>query len=309
MGKIQPAKAVRNKIVSRRYRRIERKIYEGSELSDHDIFLPLRFNIPTQGLIPISESRARLSLPPLVRSYFGIRKAERSMKNNPETPFRFIDDDELLEFHHYAHELGVNSMGFTKYRDGNTDLTAIVITMELDEVHVDQSPSEETYQELVMTYHNLGMAVNKLAKWLRQHNFYAHAIPPASIALDFTKLAESAGLGFHGLNGMLITPERGPRVRVAAIMTTIDNLPLSKDNLHTWISEYCATCEKCVDNCPGDAVLSTPVVEEGKIILNLDQSKCADQYVESSGCSMCLSRCPFSHSSYGYLKNTVDGND
>jgi len=40
----------------------------------------------------------------------------------------------------------------------------------------------------------------------------------------------------------LITPKFGPRVRLAAVYTSIQNLPDSKENNHSWIEEYCKIC-------------------------------------------------------------------
>lgn len=58
-----------------------------------------------------------------------------------------------------------------------------------------------------------------------------------------------AGLGVLGRSGLLLTPEFGPRVRLAAVVT---DTPLRGDAvLH---DDPCGDCEACLANCPSGAL-------------------------------------------------------
>jgi epoxyqueuosine reductase len=58
-----------------------------------------------------------------------------------------------------------------------------------------------------------------------------------------------AGFGSIGSNGLLITPQYGPRVRLGAILTTAELAPgqPTKEN-------HCSGCDLCVQSCPTGAL-------------------------------------------------------
>ncbi len=67
--------------------------------------------------------------------------------------------------------------------------------------------------------------------------------------IDLKVAAEQTGLGARGLNGLLITPAFGPRVRLGAIFT---DAGLAPDTPH---DEYpCASCTRCWSACPTRAL-------------------------------------------------------
>ena len=67
--------------------------------------------------------------------------------------------------------------------------------------------------------------------------------------IDLKEAAERAGLGARGLNGLLITPGFGPRVRLGAIFTDAGLPPdLPRDDYP------CASCTRCWSACPTRAL-------------------------------------------------------
>ena len=61
-----------------------------------------------------------------------------------------------------------------------------------------------------------------------------------------------AGMGELGRNGLLITPEFGPRVRISKILT---DLPLIPDSpIEFGVTEFCDVCMKCADLCPSRSI-------------------------------------------------------
>jgi len=56
-----------------------------------------------------------------------------------------------------------------------------------------------------------------------------------------------------GRNGLLITPQYGPRVRISKVLT---DLPLVPDEpIEFGVTEYCEKCKRCAKYCPGQAIL------------------------------------------------------
>lgn len=68
--------------------------------------------------------------------------------------------------------------------------------------------------------------------------------------ISLRRAAQQAGLGEIGLNSLLITPEFGPRVRLAAVITTA---PLVIDGPKL-VGKVCTKCGECIKHCPTKAV-------------------------------------------------------
>jgi epoxyqueuosine reductase QueG len=68
-------------------------------------------------------------------------------------------------------------------------------------------------------------------------------------------LAIDAGIGALGRNGLLITPEYGPRVRICKVYT---DLPLISNNPNLnfieKLAKTCKNCFKCAEACEIDAI-------------------------------------------------------
>jgi epoxyqueuosine reductase QueG len=94
-----------------------------------------------------------------------------------------------------------------------------------------------------------------IAKKIQEKGFEAYPIP-ASQTINDRKLegaishklsAHLSGLGWIGKSCLLITPEFGPRVRYATILT---NAPLEPGKP---LENRCGECQNCVDTCPPGA--------------------------------------------------------
>ncbi|MHA2074926.1 MAG: 4Fe-4S dicluster domain-containing protein, partial [Candidatus Hodarchaeales archaeon] len=155
---------------------------------------------------------------------------------------------------------------------------------------------------IMQSYDSLGKASNRLTEFLRSHGYYAHAGHPLGGLVLYPPLAEKAGIGFHGKHGLIITPEHGPRVRLTAIYTSIENLPFSENNSHEWIKHFCQKCGRCVRKCPGLAFYDVPISHENGLITHIKNDFCFPVFLEYHGCSICIKECPFSRMEYEILK-------
>ena len=66
-------------------------------------------------------------------------------------------------------------------------------------------------------------------------------------------IARLAGLGWIGRNGLLITPEHGPRVRMGTVLT---NMPMGANTEP--MQNDCGDCTACIDNCPTRSLARSP---------------------------------------------------
>ncbi|MFC1867840.1 4Fe-4S double cluster binding domain-containing protein [Thermodesulfobacteriota bacterium] len=233
-----------------------------------------------------------------------------SLKENPKVPKNYITDETLEEFEKKALKLGVNKVGFTKLSAHHIFKNhsvlydnLIVIIKEMDKERVDLAPSFETFKMIHQTYASLGVISNKLSKYLRDKGFAAQAGSALNGMSVYPILAQNAGLGCIGKNGLLITPKFGPRQRIAVIYTSIKNQPFNTGNKHTWISEYCRQCNACIKKCPAKAIYETPIVTNQYNTSHINSEKCFAEFYDNYGCSICIKVCPFSKRNYDKLKN------
>ena len=250
------------------------------------------------------------SLPHMVASQRGVQKTLSDLDEIPRHPKTRLPADELAELEAYAKSLGVASIGYTRvpqhliFRDKAVLYDrAIVLTMEMNRRKMATAPSRRSQLAAMEVYHHLGDASIKMTHFLRERGYAAHAGHPLMGLALYPPLAQMAGLGWRGQHGMLITPEFGPRVRLAAVFTDIENLPFfTGENLHSWIPEFCALCGQCVRRCPGNAIYETPVPRDNGLVTCVDVTKCFPQFVDNHGCSVCIKDCPFHRGLYDRLK-------
>jgi epoxyqueuosine reductase QueG len=115
-------------------------------------------------------------------------------------------------------------------------------------------------------------------------------------------MAQAAGLGWRGINGLVITPQFGPRVRLAAVFTEIDNLPVYDSDEHAWVLAFCESCWRCVRDCPPDAFYESPVYHRNGLVSVLDNGRCFPYFMANHGCSICIKVCPFNQQDYDKIK-------
>lgn len=99
----------------------------------------------------------------------------------------------------------------------------------------------------------------------------------------FKFAAVQAGLGTLGKNGLLLTPEYGPRVKLSAVLT---EAPLAADSVIG--KDMCGDCDICFKVCPSGA-LKEPTAEKRP---NYDRFACCAFYTANEGCGLCMSKCP-----------------
>jgi epoxyqueuosine reductase len=131
------------------------------------------------------------------------------------------------------------------------------------------------------------------------------ALPIAEHAMDRSiyrgifshKLAAHlAGFGWIGKNTLLITPDRGPRVRLMSVLTTARLTPTQPGIVLGY--DGCGDCRLCIDICPVKALTGLTFATNIKRDALLNAKKCSDYRGEqfkltgSRHCGLCLETCP-----------------
>jgi len=238
-------------------------------------------------------------------------KSYKEAKNNPLNPKTKISDEFCQHLMEYAKSLGVLDIGFTKvlpqyiFKDSAILYEhAIILTIEMDKTAIDRAPSKETGHEVHQSYNKLGIIVNKMAEFIRVRGYGAQAGPAIGGDVNYVLLAEKAGLGTIGTHGLLISPHVGPRQRIAAVYTSIENLPEITTNEHLWIKDFCAQCKRCVKACPTKAIFAKPKNDHHDTFKHIDYIRCAIAFTKQYGCSLCIKECPFNKLDYYQIKDS-----
>jgi epoxyqueuosine reductase len=288
---------------------------EGAILADKDS--PERFEIILES-VKAKVDRFTLFPPKnTIRSIMSnMNQSLTTVKDNPQSPKNIIEEEVLTQLEKYAKSLGVSSMGYTKlprhliFKDRAViHDNAIVLALEMDNDLMELAPSKKTQKMIMETYDSLGIASNKLTEFLRKKGFSAQAGHPLGGLVLYPPLAEKAGLGWHGAHGLIITPEHGPRVRLTAIYTNIENLPFfdEKLNPHKWIEDFCARCNRCVRKCPSWAIYEPgQSIKKNELITHIENDKCFPVFLEYYACSICIKECTFNRVNYSSIKQGYD---
>lgn len=288
---------------------MEEELFARSDVLHHSEESPERFEIIRENLKRGSGGPPRSMLPIMLPTLFGIRKSLRSLRANPTNPKREANPEILHEIESLAIELGASSIGFTKVPQqwvfqgkAISFNNAIILSMEMDKDRIDSAPSVHCMETVMETYRDLGGIVNTIASLIRKRGFGAHAGHPLMGQALYPPLAQRAGLGWMGLNGIIITPEHGPRVRLAAVYTSIENLPFCHQNEHSWVVEFCRTCKICIKKCPPQAIYDEPYDHGNGRFTYVENALCFPYFSDYYGCSVCVKVCPFNHVPYTRVK-------
>ncbi len=141
----------------------------------------------------------------------------------------------------------------------------------------------------------LTKAVYDLAGILRKEGYRCFPLPSIGTPVDqrflqpifsFKQAAVLSGLGSPGWHTMVITPEYGPRVRFACLVTDAHLKPSAAPK-----KNYCLQCNACIQICPAGA-LQKP--KKGEYAA-MNPFACRTYRGVGITCSLCLKACDAVH--------------
>jgi epoxyqueuosine reductase len=160
-------------------------------------------------------------------------------------------------------------------------------------------PSKEAGElergELLVTHADylngrLTRAVHELAQLFREEGY--RSLPLSAVGptdqryltslLSYKHAGQLAGLGTIGRHSLLITPEFGPRQRLACLLTeaTLEVSPLTE-------KDYCVNCDACIKECPAHA-LQVPGPGE---TYSMNKFACRTYRQAGLTCGVCMRAC------------------
>jgi epoxyqueuosine reductase QueG len=212
-----------------------------------------------------------------------------------------------------AHLVGIADLDSLKNRIPTTPKNllqaykyAVSVAIGLDDEIIDSIEGRPT-PEYAEHYRRINASLNALTKgivqWIIQQGYHAESIP-ASHIVDVSKLlgnvshkavARMAGIGWQGKSLLIVSPEYGPRIRLATVLT---DMPLEPDSP---VKNRCGKCIACVKACPSYAIKNIPTDSH---YASRDEalyfSRCADKTKEFDAipgigariCGVCVKVCP-----------------
>jgi len=130
---------------------------------------------------------------------------------------------------------------------------AIVMGIEMDSDAISTAPAQPAAAASAIAYSKMAFIISCLGEFIR--NLGYRAIQCGNDTALSIPLAIDAGLGALGRNGLLLTPELGPRVRICKVFT---DMPLISDEPNqefiVKINKYCKSCSKCAEACETEAI-------------------------------------------------------
>ncbi|UCE29595.1 MAG: reductive dehalogenase [Candidatus Bathyarchaeota archaeon] len=175
----------------------------------------------------------------------------------------------------------------------------IVMAIEMDLDGIGTSPTALAAAATGVGYSKMAFTLASMGEFIR--NLGYEAIQCGNDTALSVPIAIDAGLGELGRNGLLITPQYGPRVRLCKIFT---NLPLQLDKpIEFGVKGSCKKCKLCAKHCEAHAISveddpSFTVIcqsnNPGALKWYVDAEKCYLYWCENgTDCSTCIKVCPY----------------
>lgn len=170
----------------------------------------------------------------------------------------------------------------------------LVVGVEMDQDMINRAPQLEELFAVTKGYVDAAFIGLWMTYYIKSLGYEARAHIDGNYEVIATEVAQAAGLGETGRNGLLISPEYGQRLRFAVITT---DMPLVADQaVDLGIKRFCELCNKCSKSCPGKAISHLPQQEiDGKMRWRIEHEACYKMWRRiGTDCGVCLSVCPFS---------------
>ncbi|MDP6776209.1 MAG: reductive dehalogenase [Candidatus Latescibacteria bacterium] len=176
--------------------------------------------------------------------------------------------------------------------------TAVVMAVGMDYERIRTSPSAIAGAATGNGYSRMAFTGACVARYLTELGWRAKACGNDT-ALSIP-LAIDAGLGEQGRNGLLITRDFGPRVRLFKVLTDAPLVPDEPDVFG--VEAFCDVCQKCTKTCPSKSITPGPMTDRGPTPSNnpgtlkwyTNPDTCLAFWRRNGvSCANCIRSCPF----------------
>lgn len=191
---------------------------------------------------------------------------------------------------------------------------AVSIACRLDDPVLDAITDHPT-PEYADHYRKVNAILDRIAAdlvgWIFVRGCRAHAVPASFITnekilmgnVSHKAIARMAGIGWQGKSLLIVTPEHGPRIRLATVLT---DMPLAPDSP---LKSRCGDCKECTAACPAAAIRG--VLPKGERYSGREEAlhfaRCAEKTLEFKAlpgigariCGVCVRVCPHGRKNSG----------
>ena len=184
--------------------------------------------------------------------------------------------------------------------------SAVSVAMRLDDDIMDvihDLPTRAYAEHYREVNRDLDRLTSRIVEWITGRGYRAKEVPASKIedtenllgAVSHKAIARMAGIGWQGKSLLIVSPEHGPRIRLATVLT---DMPLAPDSP---IEQRCGSCSECTNACPAEAIRN--VTAEGRYQSREEAlvfGRCAELTLANSQlpgigariCGVCVRVCP-----------------
>ena len=203
----------------------------------------------------------------------------------------------------YEDEFGISKRLLKKYSRAIS--IGVVLPREVIETIGPDGPSPAYARCYRRANALLDRAAREIASFCSSKGYRALAVPASRITdwerqlglISHKAAAVLAGLGWMGKNLLVITPDHGPRVRFATVLT---DMPLEVGKP---VRSKCGPCRACVEACPAGAIRDVSFDLKPRSRNEVfDYRACLEKLMEFARrpgigeliCGICIKACPYS---------------
>lgn len=192
---------------------------------------------------------------------------------------------------------------------------AVVMVYGEDYEMLRYAPTYIADAETSLGYSRMAITNAYLSRFIQMLGHKAISCSTNTVGISIP-MAVQAGMGQMGRNGLLISRDFGPALRISKVLT---DLPLLPDKpVDFGVTEFCNACRICADKCPSGAILHSGRTARARNISNsegvlkwpIDAESCMGQWSRiRKPCTICISVCPFNKPDnwfHGTVKRFVD---
>ncbi len=199
----------------------------------------------------------------------------------------------------YSHSFDLGSGEYNAQEIPEAFQYAIVMGFGEDHQMLRYAPTYIADAETSLGYSRMAITNAYVSKFIKVLGHEAMACSTNTVGMTIP-MAIEAGLGQLGRNGLLITREFGPAVRISKVLTSLPLIPDSPVDFG--VTELCYSCKICSDKCPSKAILPGERITEtrnesnapGVLKWPIDAERCMGQWSRiRKPCTICISVCPF----------------
>ncbi len=200
---------------------------------------------------------------------------------------------EMKDYHYYSHR-GRHNENYGE-EVTNKHKYGIAFAYAMDNEMIMRAPKLSEAIGVVKGYVEAATIGMVLSYYIRELGYDAMNHMDGNYLVVAPLVAMDAGIGEFGRNGLIVTKEYGPCVRLGVVTTDIPLIPDEKQCFG--VKEFCTDCGRCARTCPGKAISKTDREEkDGVLRWKINAEECYRRWrCLGTDCAICIANCPFTY--------------